>query len=86
MFQQAIVLADLNLAVRTPTTKLSNLILLLVCIKFRDLKIHDLAGINFSDFIILSSVTYQVLCGLPTISSINEPSQKADFKFQDWLY
>ena len=40
--------------------------------------IHDLAGINFSDFVISSSDTYQVLSGSPTVSSNDEPSQKAD--------
>ena len=42
-------------------------------------KIHDLVGINFSDFIISSSDTYQVLSGFPTVSSKDKPSQKADY-------
>ena len=54
--------------------------LLLVGTKVSNFKVHDLAGINFSDidFIILSSDTYQVLSGFPTISNNDEPSQKAD--------
>ena len=45
--------------------------LLLVGTKF---KIHDLVGINFSDFIISSSDTYQVLSGFPKVSSNDELS------------
>ena len=41
-------------------------------------KIHDLAGISFSDFVISSSDTYRVLSGFPTVSSNDEPSHKAD--------
>ena len=42
------------------------------------LKIHDLVGINFSEFVISSSDTYQVLSGSHTVSSNDEPSQKVD--------
>ena len=41
-------------------------------------KIHDLVGINFSDFIISSSDTYQILSEFPTVSSNDEPSRKVD--------
>ena len=54
-------------------------LLLLASTKFIAIfKIHDLAGIYFSNFIISSSDTYQVLSGLPTIPNNDEPSQKAD--------
>ena len=59
-------------------TKLGLVSLLLVGTKFSDFQIHDLAGINFSDFMISSSGTYQILSGFPTVSSNDEPSQKAD--------
>ena len=39
------------------------------------LKIHDLAGINFSDFIISSS--YQVLFEFPIVFSNDEPSTES---------
>ena len=57
--------------------------LLLVGTKVSNFKVHDLAGINFSDidFIISSSDTYQVLSGFPTVfSNVDEPSQKADLQ------
>ena len=52
---------------KSPDTLVS---LLLAGTKFSDFKIHDLAGINFSDFIISSSDTYQILSGFRTVSSI----------------
>ena len=47
--------------------------------KFSDFQIfHDLAGINFSDFIISSSDTYEVyISGFPMVSSSDETSQEA---------
>ena len=51
--------------------------LLLAGTKLAIFKIHDLVGINLSDFIISSSDTYQVLSGSPTVSSNDEPPQKA---------
>ena len=52
--------------------------LLLAGTKFNHFQIHDLAGINFSDFMISSSGTYQVLSGFPIVFSDDESSQKTN--------
>ena len=59
-------------------TKLTLVSLLFVGTKFSDFQIHDLVGINFGHFIISNSDTHQILSGFPTVSSNDEPSQKAD--------
>ena len=43
-------------------------------------KIYDLAGISFSNFIISSFDTYQVLSGFYIVSGNYKPSQKADLQ------